>query len=69
MDGNRIQPENEVTDVSIDFKLKFSSHNSNICMKAFQHLNVLIRKKVHLTKQGKLTNDNTLYRQISTTVH
>jgi hypothetical protein len=40
---------------SLDFKLNFNEHISNICKKASMQLNVLKRIGKHLTKLGKLT--------------
>ena len=40
--------------VTIDFKLDFDEHISNVCKKASRQLNVLKRKGGHLCKLGKL---------------
>lgn len=55
--GNQIKCETEVKllDVTIDFKLNFNDHISNICKKASIELNVLKRIGKNLTKLGKLT--------------
>ena len=49
--------ENEVKllGVTIDFKLNFNSHISNICKKASKQLNCLKRIGKYLTRLGKLT--------------
>jgi hypothetical protein len=41
--------------VTIDFKLNFSSHITNICKKAARQLNVLKRIGKYLDRFGKLT--------------
>ena len=52
-----ISCENEVKllGVTIDFKLNFNSHISNICKKASKQLNCLKRIGKYLTRLGKLT--------------
>ena len=40
--------------VTIDFKLDFDEHISNVCKKASRQLNVLKKKGGHLCKLGKL---------------
>ena len=41
--------------VTLDFKLNFNTHISNICKKAARQLNVLKRIGKNLTRLGKLT--------------
>jgi hypothetical protein len=57
LEGNQIKCETEVKvlGVTIDFKLNFNEHISNICKKASRQLNVLKRIGKNLTKLGKLT--------------
>ena len=57
LEGIEIECETEVKllGVTIDFKLNFNEHISNICKKASRQLNVLKRIGKHLTKRGKLT--------------
>ena len=60
LEGIEIECETEVKllGVTIDFKLNFNKHISNICKKkkkASRQLNVLKRIDTHLTKLGKLT--------------
>jgi hypothetical protein len=57
LEGIEIECETEVKllGVTIDFKLNFNEHISNICKKASRQLNVLKRIGKHLTKLGKLT--------------
>lgn len=57
LNGNTIECDDEVKllGVTLDFKLNFNSHISNICKKASQQLNVLKRIGNQLTKLGKLT--------------
>lgn len=38
---------------TIDFKVSFNTHNTNICKKAVMQLNVLKRISKHLSKLGK----------------
>ena len=57
LDGIKISAEDEVKllGITIDFKLSFNTHISNICKKAARQLNVLKRIGKHLSKLGKLT--------------
>jgi hypothetical protein len=57
LEGIEIECETEVKllGVTIDFKLNFNEHISNICKKASRQLNVFKRIGKHLTKLGKLT--------------
>jgi hypothetical protein len=57
LEGNEIECETEVKllGVTIDFKLNFNEHTSNICKKVSRQLNVLKRRGKHRTKLGKLT--------------
>jgi hypothetical protein len=57
LEGIEIECETEVKllGVTIDFKLNFNEHISNICKKASMQLNVLKRIGKHHTKLGKLT--------------
>jgi hypothetical protein len=57
LDGISIVCDDEVKllGVTIDFKLNFNSHNTNICKKAARQLNVLKRIGKHLDRFGKLT--------------
>ena len=59
LEGIEIECETEVKllGVTIDFKLNFNEHISNICKKASRqlHVNVLKRISKLLTKLGKLT--------------
>jgi hypothetical protein len=57
LEGNEIECETEVKllGVTIDFKLNFNEHTSNIFKKASRQLNVLKRRGKHRTKLGKLT--------------
>ena len=57
LDGISIVCDDEVKllGVTIDFKLNFNSHNTNICKKAARQLNVLTRIGKHLDRFGKLT--------------
>jgi hypothetical protein len=52
LEGNEIECETEVKllSVTIDFKLNFNEHTSNICKKASRQLNVLKRRGKHRTK-------------------
>ena len=56
LEGNQIKCESEVklSGVTIDSKLKFNEHISNICKKASRQLNVLKGIGKNLTKLGKL---------------
>ena len=55
--GNNIKTEDEVKllGVTIDYELKFNSHITNICRKAFRQLNALKRMGKYLNRLGKLT--------------
>ena len=57
LNGINISCEDEVKllGVTIDFKLNFNTHISNICKKAAMQLNVLKRIDKHLNRLGKLT--------------
>jgi hypothetical protein len=57
LNGINISCEDEVKllGVTIDFKLNFNTHISNICKKAARQLNVLKRIGKHLNRLGKLT--------------
>ena len=57
LNGINISCDEEVKllGVTIDFKLNFNSHISNICKKAARQLNVLKRIGKHLNRMGKLT--------------
>ena len=57
LDGISIVCDDEVKllGVTIDFKLNFSSHITNICKKAARQLNVLKWIGKHLDRFGKLT--------------
>ena len=56
-DDIRIQCDDNVVllGVTIDFKLKFDIHVSNICKKASRQLNVLKRIGKYLCRLGKLS--------------
>jgi hypothetical protein len=49
------EDEVKLLGVTIDFKLNFNKHISNICKKAARQLNVLKRIGKHLNRLGKLT--------------
>ena len=49
------EDEVKLLGVTIDFKLDFNSHITNICKKAARHLNVLKRIGHHLSRLSKLT--------------
>jgi hypothetical protein len=57
LNGNILSCEDEVKllRTTIDFKLNFNTHISNICKKAARQLNVLKRIGKHLNRLGKLT--------------
>lgn len=57
LNGINLSCEDEVKllGVTIDFKLNFNTHISNICKKAARQLNVLKRIGKHLNRLGKLT--------------
>ena len=57
LNGFNIKCDDEVKllGVTIDFKLDFNTHISNICKKAARQLNVLKRIGTHLTRLSKLT--------------
>ena len=57
LNGNSIKCDDEVKllGVTIDFKLDFNTHISNICKKAARQLNVLKRIGTHLNRLAKLT--------------
>lgn len=57
LNGNRIECENDVKllGVTIDYKLNFDKHISEICKKASRQLNVLKRIGKYLNKLGRLT--------------
>ena len=57
LDGIPIKCDEEVKllGVTIDFRLNFSSHITNICKKAARQLNVLKRIGKNLNRLGKLT--------------
>jgi hypothetical protein len=57
LNGNILSCEDEVKllGTTIDFKLNFNTHISNICKKAARQLNVLKRIGKHLNRLGKLT--------------
>jgi hypothetical protein len=51
----KCEDEVKLLGVTIDFKLNFDRHVSNICKKASRQLNVLKRIGKHLCKLGKMT--------------
>ena len=57
LNGINLSCEDEVKllGVTIDFKLNFNTHISNICKKAARQLNALKRIGKHLNRLGKLT--------------
>ena len=57
LDGNNIKCDDEVKllGVTLDFKLDFNTHISNICKKAARQLNVLKRIGTNLNRLAKLT--------------
>ena len=57
LNNNTIKCDDEVKllGITIDFKLNFNNHISNICKKAARQLNVLKRIGTHLNKLSKLT--------------
>ena len=51
----KIEDEVKLLGVTIDYELKFNSHNTNICRKASRQLNVLKWMGKYLNRLGKLT--------------